>query len=167
MSPTSTVRSCPVALAWVAGSTAGWIIVSIVLERQSLYTYREVAAALPVYLLVGALAGFVASHCQWAALRPFFNQSTSAMCMLWALGVWPGIGLGLFAGGRAVTWSLPARVEFRYQRQGAGNWRLIDASTGAHLHFTVFARTTFYVSNSKSCGPLPQGGDLNPAGYLF
>lgn len=41
------------------------------------------------------------------------------------------------------------------------------AVTGPHLHFTVFAQSTYYVSNSKSCGPLPQGGDLNPAGYLF
>jgi murein DD-endopeptidase MepM/ murein hydrolase activator NlpD len=41
------------------------------------------------------------------------------------------------------------------------------AATGPHLHFTVFAQSTYYVSNSKLCGPLPQGGDLNPAGYLF
>jgi len=41
------------------------------------------------------------------------------------------------------------------------------AVTGPHLHFTVFAQSTYYVSNSRSCGPLPQGGDLNPAGYLF
>jgi murein DD-endopeptidase MepM/ murein hydrolase activator NlpD len=39
--------------------------------------------------------------------------------------------------------------------------------TGPHLHFTVFAASTYYVTNSKSCGPLPQGGDLNPLGYLF
>lgn len=40
-------------------------------------------------------------------------------------------------------------------------------ATGPHLHFTVFAQTTYYLSTSKSCGPLPQGGDLNPLGYLF
>ena len=39
--------------------------------------------------------------------------------------------------------------------------------TGPHLHFTVFAQSTYYLSNSKYCGPLPQGGDLNPSGYLF
>ena len=39
--------------------------------------------------------------------------------------------------------------------------------TGPHLHFTVFAQSTYYLTNSKSCGPLPQGGDLNPLGYLF
>ena len=39
--------------------------------------------------------------------------------------------------------------------------------TGPHLHFTVFAQTTYNLNSSKSCGPLPTGGDLNPAGYLF
>lgn len=41
------------------------------------------------------------------------------------------------------------------------------AVTGPHLHFTVFAQSTYYLNNSKSCGPLPEGGDLNPSGYLF
>jgi len=40
-------------------------------------------------------------------------------------------------------------------------------ATGPHLHFTVFAQSTFRVSNSKSCGPLPVGGDLDPYPYLF
>lgn len=49
-------------------------------------------------------------------------------------------------------------------------------ATGAHLHFTVFATPTIPpatgaktpegISWSKSCGPLPIGGDLNPLGYL-
>lgn len=39
--------------------------------------------------------------------------------------------------------------------------------TGPHLHFTVYAQSTYYLANSKSCGPLPEGGDLDPAGYLF
>ncbi len=40
-------------------------------------------------------------------------------------------------------------------------------ATGPHLHFTVFAQTTFNVVSSKFCGPLPTGGDLDPYGYLF
>jgi len=40
-------------------------------------------------------------------------------------------------------------------------------ATGPHLHFTVYAQSTFYIGASKSCGPLPFGGDLNPMGYLF
>ncbi|HVN26291.1 MAG TPA: peptidoglycan DD-metalloendopeptidase family protein [Candidatus Paceibacterota bacterium] len=40
-------------------------------------------------------------------------------------------------------------------------------ATGPHLHFTVFAQSTFSVENSKYCGPLPVGGDLDPYGYLF
>lgn len=40
-------------------------------------------------------------------------------------------------------------------------------ATGPHLHFSVFAQPTFYMSKSKSCGPLPVGGDLNPIPYLF
>ena len=40
-------------------------------------------------------------------------------------------------------------------------------ATGPHLHFTVFAQSTFVLKNSPSCGPLPVGGDLNPYGYLF
>ncbi len=49
-------------------------------------------------------------------------------------------------------------------------------ATGAHLHFTVFATATIPpatggktaegITWSKSCGPLPIGGDLNPLGYL-
>ena len=39
--------------------------------------------------------------------------------------------------------------------------------TGPHLHFTVYAQSTYNLNNSKSCGPLPTGGDLNPSGYLF
>jgi murein DD-endopeptidase MepM/ murein hydrolase activator NlpD len=39
--------------------------------------------------------------------------------------------------------------------------------TGPHLHFTVFAQSTYYLADSKYCGPLPEGGDLNPLGYLF
>jgi murein DD-endopeptidase MepM/ murein hydrolase activator NlpD len=41
------------------------------------------------------------------------------------------------------------------------------AVTGPHLHFTVYAQSTYYLASSKSCGPLPEGGDLDPAGYLF
>jgi murein DD-endopeptidase MepM/ murein hydrolase activator NlpD len=39
--------------------------------------------------------------------------------------------------------------------------------TGPHLHFTVFAQSTYNLNSSKSCGPLPTGGDLDPSGYLF
>ncbi len=39
-------------------------------------------------------------------------------------------------------------------------------ATGPHLHLTIFATQTFYMRESRSCGPMPQGGDLNPAGYL-
>jgi murein DD-endopeptidase MepM/ murein hydrolase activator NlpD len=39
--------------------------------------------------------------------------------------------------------------------------------TGPHLHFTVFAQSTYYVVKSQYCGPLPEGGDLDPIGYLW
>jgi murein DD-endopeptidase MepM/ murein hydrolase activator NlpD len=39
-------------------------------------------------------------------------------------------------------------------------------ATGPHLHFTVFAAPTYYMGLTKSCGPMPYGGDLNPMGYL-
>lgn len=48
-------------------------------------------------------------------------------------------------------------------------------ATGPHLHFSVFATATIPpatakypegISPSKSCGPMPYGGDLNPLGYL-
>ena len=39
-------------------------------------------------------------------------------------------------------------------------------ATGPHLHFTVFAGPTYYLGPSKSCGPMPYGGDLNPLSYL-
>ena len=39
-------------------------------------------------------------------------------------------------------------------------------ATGPHLHFTVFAQPTFYMGQSRTCGLMPFGGDLNPIGYL-
>ena len=39
-------------------------------------------------------------------------------------------------------------------------------ATGPHLHFSVFSSQTFNMGPSRTCGLLPYGGDLNPAGYL-
>lgn len=39
-------------------------------------------------------------------------------------------------------------------------------ATGPHLHLTVYAQPTYHLGASKSCGPMPQGGDLNPSSYL-
>ncbi len=39
-------------------------------------------------------------------------------------------------------------------------------ATGAHLHLTVYAGPTFYIGASRSCGPMPFGGDLDPSKYL-
>jgi len=39
-------------------------------------------------------------------------------------------------------------------------------ATGPHLHLTVFAQPTFYMGGSRTCGPMPFGGDLNPLGYF-
>ncbi len=40
-------------------------------------------------------------------------------------------------------------------------------ATGPHLHFTIFAQSTFYIGPSNRCGPMPYGGDINPIPYLF
>ena len=39
-------------------------------------------------------------------------------------------------------------------------------ATGPHLHFTVYSSATFIFKQSKSCGIMPFGGDLNPLQYL-
>ena len=39
-------------------------------------------------------------------------------------------------------------------------------ATGHHLHFTVYSSITFSLKPSKSCGPMPSGGDINPLNYL-
>ncbi len=39
-------------------------------------------------------------------------------------------------------------------------------ATGPHLHLTVYAGPTFYMGPSRSCGPMPFGGDLDPIKYL-
>ncbi|HOB89818.1 MAG TPA: peptidoglycan DD-metalloendopeptidase family protein [Candidatus Colwellbacteria bacterium] len=39
-------------------------------------------------------------------------------------------------------------------------------STGPHLHFTVYASSSFYMGASKSCRISPYGADLNPNNYL-
>lgn len=40
-------------------------------------------------------------------------------------------------------------------------------ATGPHLHFTVYSSLTFYMGSSRSCGPMPFGGYLNPIDYLM
>ena len=40
-------------------------------------------------------------------------------------------------------------------------------STGPHLHFTVYSSPTFSMGGSVYCGPMPRGGDLDPAQYLL
>lgn len=39
-------------------------------------------------------------------------------------------------------------------------------STGSHLHFTVYDGNSFSMRSSRSCGPMPSGGDINPLSYL-
>ncbi len=39
-------------------------------------------------------------------------------------------------------------------------------STGPHLHFTVYDNRTFEMTKSKSCGPMPAGGSVDPMLYL-
>ncbi len=39
-------------------------------------------------------------------------------------------------------------------------------ATGPHLHFTVFARPTFEIKQSRYCGLMPIGGDLDPMKYI-
>lgn len=39
-------------------------------------------------------------------------------------------------------------------------------ATGPHLHFTVYASPTFYIGASRTCGPMPLGGYLDPLDYV-
>lgn len=39
-------------------------------------------------------------------------------------------------------------------------------ATGPHLHFTVYSSATFIFKQSKTCGMMPFGGDINPLQYL-
>ncbi len=39
-------------------------------------------------------------------------------------------------------------------------------ATGPHLHFTVYDSRTFEMAKSKSCGPMPAGGSVDPMLYL-
>lgn len=39
-------------------------------------------------------------------------------------------------------------------------------SRGSHLHFTVYDSRTFGLRPSRTCGPMPSGGDLDPTKYL-
>ncbi len=39
-------------------------------------------------------------------------------------------------------------------------------ATGSHLHFVVFGSATYYVKPTRSCGPMPVGGDLDPTKYV-
>lgn len=37
---------------------------------------------------------------------------------------------------------------------------------GVHLHFTLYDGTTFSMRGSRTCGPMPSGGDMDPQPYL-
>ncbi len=39
-------------------------------------------------------------------------------------------------------------------------------ATGPHLHLGVYSSLTFYIGASRTCGPLPYGGYLDPVDYL-
>lgn len=39
-------------------------------------------------------------------------------------------------------------------------------ATGPHLHFTVYESATFSMRPSRTCGPMPSGGDIDPSKYL-
>jgi len=39
-------------------------------------------------------------------------------------------------------------------------------ATGPHTHFSVFDASTFTLKQSRVCGPMPVGGDLNPLNYM-
>lgn len=39
-------------------------------------------------------------------------------------------------------------------------------ATGPHLHFTVWSTPTYTLRSSRTCGPMPVGGDINPTQYL-
>ena len=39
-------------------------------------------------------------------------------------------------------------------------------ATGPHTHFSVFDSSTFTLTQSRVCGPMPVGGDLNPLNYM-
>ena len=39
-------------------------------------------------------------------------------------------------------------------------------ATGPHLHFTAWSTPTYTLRSSRTCGPMPVGGDINPAQYL-
>lgn len=40
-------------------------------------------------------------------------------------------------------------------------------ATGPHLHFTVYDSTTFSIKESRTCGPMPIGGDIEPRNYVL
>lgn len=39
-------------------------------------------------------------------------------------------------------------------------------ATGPHIHYAVFDGSTYTLRQSRVCGPMPVGGDLNPLNYL-
>lgn len=39
-------------------------------------------------------------------------------------------------------------------------------ATGPHVHFTVWSTPTYTLRSSRTCGPMPVGGDIDPQQYL-
>ena len=40
-------------------------------------------------------------------------------------------------------------------------------ATGPHVHFTVWSSATYTIRQTRTCGPMPVGGDINPMPYLI
>lgn len=63
----------------------------------------------------------------------------------------------------AINVSPGGRVSVGTQIATVGNTGL---ETGAHLHFSIFAASTFSMQARNGCGPEPTGQDENPIPYL-
>ena len=90
---TITVRRVSIAVIWLLGSALGWAVVPHFLFDQTLRTYREVAAVLPEYLLLGLFVGAATGIGQGLAWR---LQGRPAWRWVWASMA--GYGLALPGG---------------------------------------------------------------------
>jgi hypothetical protein len=113
-SPKNSYRRFDWATVWLLAGAVGWAVVPVFLGGQGMRTYREVVAALPVYLLLGLFVGAATGLGQARAWR---LAGPAARRWLWASVA--GYGLA-FPGGLIVgmlllnfPWDVPGSLSYQ------------------------------------------------------
>jgi hypothetical protein len=116
-SPVSNDGRFDLAVLWLLGSAIVWAVVPVVLQGQTLRTYREIVAALPVYLLLGLLVGAATGLGQalaWRLPRRAAGRWLWASVAGYGLALPGGLSVGTLLLARSFNfpWSVPGSLSY-------------------------------------------------------